>query len=161
MRGTCAALKEWVKGNMRGELWEASLAIQIYRCGRLLLDPPKSGELSVEQDNLEEHLLKTCNDVLHHESLTGKVGHPGDASAGQSLLLGVSFARGGGSSCGKQETVQCQDPTEFPISWTRDAPRHSTCFIPSFREHGLLPQLVMSGRRQRASTFQRRKTPGA
>ena len=40
-----------------------------YRYGRSLLDLLKSGELSVEQDNLEEHLLKTYNDILCHESL--------------------------------------------------------------------------------------------
>ena len=40
-----------------------------YRYGRSLLDPPKSGELSVEQEKLEEHLLKTYIDVLRIESL--------------------------------------------------------------------------------------------
>ena len=47
-----------------------------YRYGRSLLDPPKSGELSVEQDKLEEHLLITYSDALRHESLQEKVDIP-------------------------------------------------------------------------------------
>ena len=47
-----------------------------YRYGRSLLDPPKSGELSVEQDKLEEHLLKTYSDALRHESLQERVDIP-------------------------------------------------------------------------------------
>ena len=35
-----------------------------------LHDPPKSGELSIEQDKLEEHLLRTYSDVLRHEGYT-------------------------------------------------------------------------------------------
>ena len=47
-----------------------------YRYGRSLLDPPKSGELSVEQDKLEEHLFKTYSDALRHESLQERVDIP-------------------------------------------------------------------------------------
>ena len=47
-----------------------------YRYGRSLLDPPKSGELSVEQDKLEDHLLKTYSDALRHESLQERVDIP-------------------------------------------------------------------------------------
>ena len=47
-----------------------------YRYGRSLLDPPKSGELSVEQDKLEDHLLKTYSDALRHEFLQERVDIP-------------------------------------------------------------------------------------
>ena len=44
--------------------------------GRSLLDPLKSGELSVEKEKLEEHLLKTYSDVLLHEFLQEKLDIP-------------------------------------------------------------------------------------
>ena len=67
--------------------------------GRSLLGLPKSGKLSVEQDKLEEHLLKTYTDVLRHESLQERLDILAIPSACKSLLLGVFFARGGERSC--------------------------------------------------------------
>ena len=51
---------------------------------------------------------------------------------------------------GKREPDQRQDPTEFPISYTKDAWKHYICCIPSFRECGRRPRSMMSGRKQRA-----------
>ena len=61
----------------------------------------------------------------------------------------------------EESKKQRHDPTEFPISCTRDVPRHCACCIPSFRECGLPSRSMMSGRRQKAFTFQKPRFQGS